>query len=96
MGCREPPGVGSTGARREKSNEITAIPLLLQQLTRACCIVTIDAMGTQTKIAQQIIEQQGEYALALKENHGCSGYLVIRSDSVPREKCDRRGQPIIF
>jgi hypothetical protein len=49
-------------ATEEKSNEITAIPLLLQQLARACCIVTIDAMGTQTKIAQQIIEQQGEYA----------------------------------
>jgi predicted transposase YbfD/YdcC len=57
-------------ATEEKSNEITAIPLLLQQLALAGCIVTIDAMGTQTKIAQQIIEQQGEYALALKENHG--------------------------
>jgi predicted transposase YbfD/YdcC len=34
------------------------------------CIVTIDAMGTQIKIAQQIIAQEGEYALALKENHG--------------------------
>ena len=57
-------------ATEEKSNEITAIPLLLQQLALAGCIVTIDAMGTQTKIAQQIIEQQGDYALALKENHG--------------------------
>jgi len=49
-------------ATEEKSNEIMAIPLLLQQLALAGCIVTIDAMGTQTKIAQQIIEQQGEYA----------------------------------
>ena len=57
-------------ATEEKSNEITAIPLLLQQLARACCIVTIDAMGTQTKIARQIIDQEGDYALALKENHG--------------------------
>jgi predicted transposase YbfD/YdcC len=57
-------------ATEEKSNEITAIPVLLQQLARACCIVTIDAMGIQTKIAHQIIEQDGEYALALKENHG--------------------------
>jgi predicted transposase YbfD/YdcC len=57
-------------ATEEKSNEITAIPLLLQQLARACCIVTIDAMGTQTKIAQQIIAQEGEYALALKDNQG--------------------------
>src|SRR5260370_1730416 len=57
-------------ATEEKSNEITAIPLLLQQLALAGCIVTIDAMGTQTKIADQIIEQEGEYALALKENQG--------------------------
>lgn len=57
-------------ATEEKSNEITAIPLLLQQLALAGCIVTIDAMGTQTKIADQIIEQAGEYALALKDNQG--------------------------
>jgi len=55
-------------ATEEKSNEITAIPVLLRQLALAGCIVTIDAMGTQTKIAGQIIEQEGEYALALKEN----------------------------
>ncbi len=57
-------------ATEEKSNEITAIPLLLQQLALAGCIVTIDAMGTQTKIAHQIIEQEGDYALALKDNQG--------------------------
>src|SRR5947209_4757838 len=57
-------------ATEEKSNEITAIPVLLQQLALAGCIVTIDAMGTQTKIAKQIIEQQGEYALGLKDNQG--------------------------
>lgn len=57
-------------ATEEKSNEITAIPMLLQQLALAGCIVTIDAMGTQTKIANQIIEQGGEYALALKDNQG--------------------------
>jgi predicted transposase YbfD/YdcC len=57
-------------ATEEKSNEITALPLLLQQLALSGCIVTIDAMGTQTKIAQQIIEQEGDYALALKDNHG--------------------------
>jgi predicted transposase YbfD/YdcC len=55
-------------ATEEKSNEITAIPLLLQQLALAGCIVTIEAMGTQTKIAEQIIEQEGAYALALKDN----------------------------
>lgn len=57
-------------ATEEKSNEITAIPLLLEQLALKGCIVTIDAMGTQTKIAEQIIEQDGDYALALKDNHG--------------------------
>jgi predicted transposase YbfD/YdcC len=57
-------------ATEEKSNEITAIPLLLQQLALKGCIVTIDAMGTQTKIAHQITEQEGDYALALKENQG--------------------------
>jgi predicted transposase YbfD/YdcC len=57
-------------ATEEKSNEITAIPLLLQQLALAGCIVTIDAMGTQTKIAAQIVAQEGDYALALKDNQG--------------------------
>lgn len=57
-------------ATEEKSKEITAIPLLLEQLALKGCIVTIDAMGTQTKIAEQIIEQDGDYALALKDNHG--------------------------
>jgi|SRR6266487_4641171 len=51
-------------ATEEKSNEITAIPLLLELLALSGCIVTLDAMGTQTKIAQQIIEQEGDYALA--------------------------------
>ncbi len=55
-------------ATEEKSNEITAIPLLLQQLALRGCIVTIDAMGTQTHIAAQIIQAGGEYALALKDN----------------------------
>jgi predicted transposase YbfD/YdcC len=57
-------------ATEEKSNEITAIPLLLKQLALKGCIVTSDAMGTQTKIAEQIIEQEGDYALALKDNQG--------------------------
>lgn len=42
--------------------------MLLRQLALAGCIVTIDAMGTQTRVAAQIIEQEGDYALALKEN----------------------------
>ncbi len=53
----------------EKSNEITAIPELLQMLFLKGSIVTIDAMGTQKKIAAKIIEKGGDYVLALKGNH---------------------------
>lgn len=54
----------------DKSNEITAIPELLQVLEIAGCIVTIDAMGCQTEIAKTIIEKDADYLLALKENQG--------------------------
>lgn len=54
----------------DKSNEITAIPKLLTALQIAGCIVTIDAMGCQTEIAEQIIDQEGDYVLALKGNQG--------------------------
>ena len=53
----------------QKSNEITAIPELLHLLAIKGCIVTIDAMGCQTQIAAQILEQGGDYLLALKNNH---------------------------
>jgi predicted transposase YbfD/YdcC len=53
----------------QKSNEITAIPDLLHLLAIKGCIVTIDAMGCQTQIAVQIVEQGGDYLLALKNNH---------------------------
>jgi predicted transposase YbfD/YdcC len=52
----------------EKSNEITAIPLLLQRLELTGALVTIDAMGTRTEIAQTIIDRGGDYLLSLKEN----------------------------
>ncbi len=48
----------------DKSNEITAIPALLQLLALHGCIVTIDAMGCQTAIAQQIVAQEADYVLA--------------------------------
>jgi predicted transposase YbfD/YdcC len=54
----------------EKSNEITAIPKLLKMLEISGCIVTIDAIGTQTKITKTILEQGGDYLLAVKENQG--------------------------
>lgn len=55
-------------ACEEKSNEITAIPQLLKLLNLQGCTVTIDAMGCQKEIAQQIREQKGHYVLALKGN----------------------------
>jgi predicted transposase YbfD/YdcC len=52
----------------EKSNEITAIPELLRLVDIKGGIITIDAMGTQKAIAEQIIEQKADYVLALKGN----------------------------
>jgi predicted transposase YbfD/YdcC len=54
----------------DKSNEITAIPELLQLLEITGCIVTIDAIGTQTEIAKTIIDGGGDYLLSVKENQG--------------------------
>jgi predicted transposase YbfD/YdcC len=54
----------------EKSNEITAIPELLQILAISGCIITIDAMGTQTHIAKTILEAHADYVLSVKENQG--------------------------
>jgi predicted transposase YbfD/YdcC len=54
----------------EKSNEITAIPKLLDLLFLEGCTVTIDAMGCQTDIASKIIEKQADYILAVKGNQG--------------------------
>ena len=51
----------------EKSNEITAIPELLQLLDIKGGIVTIDAMGCQKEIANKIIEKQADYVLAVKD-----------------------------
>jgi len=58
-------GQRATDAKR---NEITAIPALLALLLLKGCIVTIDAMGCQTAIAQTIIDREADYVLALKEN----------------------------
>ena len=58
-------GQRKVGNRR---SEITAIPKLLELLDLRGCIVTIDAIGTQTKIAAQIIDQGADYVLPVKEN----------------------------
>jgi predicted transposase YbfD/YdcC len=54
----------------DKSNEITAIPQLLEVLALAGCIVTIDAIGCQKEIAEAIVLKNADYLLALKENQG--------------------------
>ena len=51
-----------------KSNEITAIPQLLKRLALEDCIITVDALNCQRKIAATVIEQGGDYAMAVKEN----------------------------
>jgi predicted transposase YbfD/YdcC len=52
----------------DKSNEITAVPELLRVLELSGCIVTMDAMGCQKKIAKEIVEADADYVLALKGN----------------------------
>ena len=61
----------------QKSNEITAIPELLRLIDLKKSIITIDAMGTQKKIAQQIVDGEGNYILALKANHETTHAAVI-------------------
>ena len=63
----------------EKSNEITAIPKLLNALELAGTVVTIDAMGCQREIASRIIEKKADYVLAVKENQ--PGLLADIKDS---------------
>ena len=73
----------------DKSNEITAIPRLLRILDLNGCIVTIDAMGCQKKIAKGIIESDADYVLALKGNQGIA-HKEIKSffdDLIPADNC---------
>jgi predicted transposase YbfD/YdcC len=64
-------------ATEEKSNEITAIPEVLKLVDLKGSIVTIDAMGTQTAIAEQIVDGGGDYLLALKGNQDSLHRQVI-------------------
>src|SRR3974377_1196561 len=57
-------------ATDEKSNEITAVPKLLEMLSLKGTIVTVDALNCQRAIAEQIVKQGGDYVLALKGNQG--------------------------
>jgi predicted transposase YbfD/YdcC len=69
----------------EKSNEITAIPALLNVLDVSGCIVTIDALGCQKAIAQQIVAQDADYVLALKQNHGTLYEAVVQQFQAARD-----------
>jgi len=75
----------------EKSNEITAIPKLLNALELAGAVVTVDAMGCQREIASLIIEKKADYMLAVKDNQGLlaeqvrDSFLLLNSDAVAEE-----------
>jgi Transposase len=64
-------------ATEEKSNEITAIPELLDSIDIEGAVVTIDAMGTQVKIAEKIIEKKAGYVLAVKDNQRKLSQAVV-------------------
>ncbi len=79
-----------------KSNEITAVPELLDQLALQNSIVTLDAMGCQTAIAEKILARGGDYLLTLKGNHPLAHAAValhfdqrcFRRDASHRADCD--------
>ena len=74
-----------------KSNEITAIPALLETLSLKNSIVTLDAMGCQKTIAGQILERGADYLLVLKANHS-KAFLAVKEWALfcPRRHGDRK------
>jgi hypothetical protein len=77
-----------------KSNEITAVPRLLQMLALKGMIVTADALNGQRAIAEQIVEQKDDYALALKGNQGTLfDYVVLLLDD-PELKTSTAGHVV--
>ena len=80
------------GQRRvhEASDEITAIPELLDQLALENSIVTLDAMGCQTAIAERILARGADYLLVLKANHPLGYEAVVKHFD---QACFRRGAP---
>ncbi len=75
----------------EKSNEITAIPKLLEALELSGTVVTIDAMGCQRSIAEKIVAKQADYVLAVKENQGSlldgirDSFQMLAADAIAEE-----------
>lgn len=81
----------------DKSNEITAVPELLRALELAGCIVTLDAMGCQKKIAREIIEADADYVLALKGNQEAVHHEVktfLEDAIAERQKARAPGAPM--
>ena len=84
----------------EKSNEITAIPQLLQLLSLEGCIVTIDAMGCQKAIAKNITSSKADYVLSLKSNHRHLSFSVQKwfekglAEGFGRQRCSHHLQPM--
>lgn len=68
-----------------KSNEITAIPELLKRLAVQDCIVTVDALNCQRKVAETVIAQGGDYAMAVKENQA-QLYKTLEQLFAPEER----------
>lgn len=68
----------------EKSNEITAIPNLLQLMELTGCTVTIDAMGCQTKIAEAIIDKKADYILAAKNNQPSLYSGILQTEALTK------------
>ncbi len=73
-----------------ESNEITAVPELLDQLALENSIVTLDAMGCQTAIAEKILARGGDYLLTLKGNHPLAHAAVVEHFD---QRCFRVGAP---
>jgi len=71
---------------KEKSNEITAIPELLETLMIKGCIITIDAMGCQRKIAEKIYDCKADYVLSVKDNQGRLKQSLEKTFTIAREK----------
>lgn len=82
-----------------KSNEITAIPKLLEMIDIAGATITIDAMGAQTKIAAQIVDKGGEYVIALKGNqsnfHDEVSNFFEQAEQVNFERVDHQAYHMI-
>jgi predicted transposase YbfD/YdcC len=85
----------------QKSNEITAIPALLEILDVSGCLDTIDAMGRQREIAQKIVDAKADYVLEVKDNqprlHGAihdffSGHLEDGLQNVPHRRNETHEQ----